>query len=312
VTADQTPSDARRARRFLSAAVTGDVSAARTVIVEALRAELSLARLYQDIFTPALEGVGRLWAAGRLTSAHEHLATQITLDQMARLRQQARPARRLGLLAVVSTVEGEQHWVGARMVADLLEEAGWSVDFLGPSTPVADLVAHVAARQMVDLVVVSATMEDHLPALGRLSAGLGALPTPPKLVVGGSAATRQPALVRELGADHVAAAATDAVAAAGRLVTRTSAPNPPLALLLAAVGHNVQELRTDRGWSQQKLAEAAALDRTYISTVERGRQNPSLAALLSLAQALEVPVTDLLAVEAGRAPTDATLETPGS
>jgi MerR family transcriptional regulator, light-induced transcriptional regulator len=299
VTADQIPADRRWARRFLNAAVTGDSGAARTVVEEAVRAELSLARVYQDVFTPALAWVGQLWAAGRLTAAHEHLATQITLDQMARVRQRARPARRLGLLAVVSTLEGEQHWVGARMVADLLEEAGWSVDFLGPNTPVADLVGHVAARQAVDLVVISATMEDLLPPLGRLSAGLGALPTRPKLLVGGLAATSQPALVRECGADHVAADAADAVAAAGRLVTRTTGPNPPLELLLASVGRNVQELRTGRGWSQQKLADAADLDRTYISTVERGRQNPSLAALLSLAQALGVPVADLLGVESG-------------
>src|SRR4051812_37965285 len=123
---------------------------------------------------------------------------------MARVRQHARAARSLGLMAVVSAVEGEQHWVGARMVGDLLEEAGWSVDFLGANTPVADLVEHVAARKTIDVVAVSATLEEYLPALGRLSMGLRALPVPPKLIVGGLAATRQPARMLELGADHVA------------------------------------------------------------------------------------------------------------
>jgi methanogenic corrinoid protein MtbC1/DNA-binding XRE family transcriptional regulator len=291
--------EGRLAERFLKAAVTGDTGAASAVVTEAVRSELSLAHVYQGVFAPALERVGQLWAAGRLTVAHEHLATQVTLDQMARVRQQlsGRAARSLGLTAVVSALEGEQHWIGARMVADLLIEAGWAVAFLGPNTPVADLVAHVAAHQPVDLVAVSVTMEEHLPVLGRLSEGLRALPAPPKLMVGGLAATSQPDLVRELGADELAADAVEVVTAARKLATRTTGPNPPLAHLLPAIGRNIQELRASRGWSQQRLAAEAGLDRTYISAVERGRQNLSLAALLSLARALETPLGDLLAME---------------
>ena len=119
------------ARRFFEATVSGDARSAASVVADAMRGETSLAALYREVFAPALDRVGQLWAAGRLTVAQEHLATQITLDQMARVRQAARPARKTGLAAVVAAVEGEQHWMGARMVADLLEEAGWSVDFLG-------------------------------------------------------------------------------------------------------------------------------------------------------------------------------------
>jgi methanogenic corrinoid protein MtbC1/DNA-binding XRE family transcriptional regulator len=290
------------ARRFLEAAVMGDARSASVVVADAMRGEPELAGVYQEVFAPALERVGRLWASGRLMVAQEHLATQVTLDLMARVRQQARrPARKTGLAAVVAAIEGEQHWVGARMVADLLEEAGWSVDFLGPNTPVEDLVAHVAGRRPVQLVVVSVTMDACVPALGRLSRGLRALPSPPKIVVGGLAAQRQPALAVELGADAVATDAADTVATARRLVPTTSSPNPPLERVLLAVGRNVQELRGGRGWSQQVLAAEAGLDRTYISAVERGRQNLTVGALLSLARALGVPIADLLATEEDRA-----------
>jgi len=288
------------ARRFLDAAVSGDARSAGSVVGDALRGEPGLAAIYHDVFAPALDRVGRLWTSGRLTVAQEHLATQITLDQMARARQAARPAPRTGLVAVVAAVEGEQHWVGARMVADLLEEAGWSVDFLGPDAPVADLVAHVAGRRPVHLVVASVTMEAHLPALGRLSQGLRALPSPPKILVGGLAAQEQPAGAVELGADAVASDAADAVATARRLVPTVSRPNPPLERVLLVVGRNVQERRSARGWSQQVLAAEAGLDRTYISAVERGRQNLTVGALLSLAQALDTPLADLLAPETDR------------
>ena len=46
--------------------------------------------------------------------------------------------------------------------------------------------------------------------------------------------------------------------------------------------------------TQQDLADAAGLDRTYISLVEHGRQNLTIGAVLKIAQALDVPIGDLL------------------
>ncbi len=40
--------------------------------------------------------------------------------------------------------------------------------------------------------------------------------------------------------------------------------------------------------SQERLAELAGLDRTYISQIERGLKSPSLPTLLSLAKALDI------------------------
>lgn len=48
------------------------------------------------------------------------------------------------------------------------------------------------------------------------------------------------------------------------------------------------------GWSQEELAAASGMHRTYISTLERARCNPGLDALERLAQALQVPVASLL------------------
>ena len=39
------------------------------------------------------------------------------------------------------------------------------------------------------------------------------------------------------------------------------------------VGARIRELRNDRGLSQEKLALAAGLDRTYIASVENGKRN---------------------------------------
>ena len=46
--------------------------------------------------------------------------------------------------------------------------------------------------------------------------------------------------------------------------------------------------------SQQALAEASGSDRAYISNVERGKQNVSIAALLRFADALELSLGQLI------------------
>ncbi len=62
-----------------------------------------------------------------------------------------------------------------------------------------------------------------------------------------------------------------------------------------AYGLAIRELRAARGISQETLAHAADLDRTYVSGIERGQRNPSLTNLLKLAAALDVKVSELAA-----------------
>ncbi|PZR07485.1 MAG: XRE family transcriptional regulator [Azospirillum brasilense] len=61
-----------------------------------------------------------------------------------------------------------------------------------------------------------------------------------------------------------------------------------------ALGERVNALRVALGLSQEDFAAQVGLDRTYVSGIERGLRNPTLLVLLRLAQALEVPVTELL------------------
>lgn len=67
------------------------------------------------------------------------------------------------------------------------------------------------------------------------------------------------------------------------------------AKILARFGKQLQAIRQTKGWSQEKLAFEANLDRTYVSSVERGRRNISLINIHKLANALAVPPESLLA-----------------
>jgi transcriptional regulator with XRE-family HTH domain len=58
-------------------------------------------------------------------------------------------------------------------------------------------------------------------------------------------------------------------------------------------GARVRRIRSDRGLSQEALAELAGLHRTYVGSVERGERNVSLDQIHRLADGLRVPVRDL-------------------
>lgn len=61
---------------------------------------------------------------------------------------------------------------------------------------------------------------------------------------------------------------------------------------------NIRRFRERKGWSQEDLASAASLHRTYVSGIERGKRNPTIKIVLKLAEALEVPPSALFGEEA--------------
>lgn len=60
-------------------------------------------------------------------------------------------------------------------------------------------------------------------------------------------------------------------------------------------GLRLRELRMRLGVSQEGLAELADIDRTYVSSCERGRRNIGLENIVKLAKALNCPASELLA-----------------
>ncbi len=56
----------------------------------------------------------------------------------------------------------------------------------------------------------------------------------------------------------------------------------------------LREARSEKGLSQEELADRAGLHRTYISQIERGVKSPSLRSLEQITDALEMPLWVLL------------------
>lgn len=68
------------------------------------------------------------------------------------------------------------------------------------------------------------------------------------------------------------------------------------------VAWNVRRLRVQRGLSQEQFATDAGVDRSYVSRLERGLQNPTVVMLDRLAKALGLRAPDLLVPKHGKKP----------
>ncbi|HSF04675.1 MAG TPA: cobalamin-dependent protein [Methylomirabilota bacterium] len=280
-------------RRYLEALVGGDSGRANAIVEQARTQGWSVEQIYLHVLAPAQAEIGARWRARRLSVADEHLATEITLEQMDRLRERIAPKPVPGRHAVVACVEGEGHAIGARMLADFLLIDGWAVDYLGANTPTADLVELVARRDP-DLVALSVTQPEHLPAVAAAATALRRLSPPPRVIAGGAALQGRPRAAATLAVDAVAADALSGMHEARRVVAGAPTSQATGKDYFQRLGQQVQKLRSSKGWTQQQLAAAAGLDRTYISGLERGKQNPTVGALLRLARALEVPLDRLV------------------
>ena len=71
-------------------------------------------------------------------------------------------------------------------------------------------------------------------------------------------------------------------------------PNAKANLVGIRFGQLIRQLREERGWSQERLAGKAELNRSYMGEVERAAVMPSLATAAKLARALDLPLSNLL------------------
>jgi len=63
------------------------------------------------------------------------------------------------------------------------------------------------------------------------------------------------------------------------------------------ITNRVRELRTERGWTQQQLADAVGVSRQSINSIERNRYVPSLPLALEFARLFARPTDDIFALE---------------
>ncbi len=260
------------------------------IILDALfRHNFSPNNTYSLVFAPSIKAVGELWHQGRITVAHEHLASQI-IEDLIKLVSEKSPRLPLnGMSILITSVEGERHSLAAMMFANLLGLEGWKVYYLGPETPAGDVAAYVDQRE-IDAVGLSIIVEQNLEKAEDCVESLKGLSKSPLILLGGPAAKKKPTLFPGC---HIV---TDFSKAMDTLDKILGIPSGGQSLdhMLDGIGENIQKTRTARGMNQGELAKQAGVDRAYISLVENGKQNLTMSALVKLADALSIPVSSII------------------
>jgi putative transcriptional regulator len=68
-------------------------------------------------------------------------------------------------------------------------------------------------------------------------------------------------------------------------------------LVMRVVRNRVRQLRLDRGWTQQQLADAVGVSRQSINSIERDRYVPSLELALTFSRVFAASTDEIFTLE---------------
>ena len=196
----------------ITALTSGDASGVINMGEKLVTDASSLADLYMGLLTPAMIEIGHRWEEGRLSVAHEHLASGVVNRVMAYWYHHILSCRQTKGKALITAGPGEFHAIGSAILADLLSIDGWQTIQLGANTPTEDLLIMMDSFQP-DIVGISVAMPFNIHNATAMIVGIhhrngGKC----KIMVGGQAFAMMPAIWRQTGADHHAATNREAVA----------------------------------------------------------------------------------------------------
>ena len=142
--------------------------------------------MYHDLLTPAMYLIGDWWQENIISVADEHLATAICDFVVSAAELKRKPKDGIQRKVMVLGPEGEDHYIGLKMVSSLFKDHGWQVQYMGPNLPL-DAALESARRWQPDVIAMSAALAYRLPALKAYSEAFQQLEFKPAIIIGGRA-----------------------------------------------------------------------------------------------------------------------------
>ncbi|HEV7240023.1 MAG TPA: cobalamin-dependent protein [Thermoanaerobaculia bacterium] len=203
----------RTAESYLEHLLRGRASAAAALVRETLAQGESIVEVYRGVLEPAQREVGRLWQLNQVTVAQEHYCTATTIRLVSELSASSRSDTPNRQTLVAMCAAGEQHDLGLRLLTNVLESEGRRTLYLGANVPAEAAVA-MCVDQRADLLLISATVPVHIPAVAETIRLFRAAPTlaSSRVIVGGAAFQTHPRLWQHVGADAFARSSKECLA----------------------------------------------------------------------------------------------------
>ncbi|MEN3153467.1 cobalamin B12-binding domain-containing protein [Priestia aryabhattai] len=134
------------------------------------------------LLTEAMYEVGKRWQENKISVADEHLATaacDYVLTRFQLSQHQLLQRNR----ALLFCIEGEEHYLGIKMIAGLMSEHGWEVKNLGANLPLPFALKSIE-RWDPDVVCLSVSQVHLLPDLQKYIAEIESMSQSPLVLVG--------------------------------------------------------------------------------------------------------------------------------
>lgn len=126
---------------FYNALIDGDKNKCTTLVQSLINDGIDLKDIYVELFQKSLYRIGKLWDHNQMSIPEEHMSTQIIQSLISRFAPvgKTEPEKKV----VVTCIDKEFHEIGAKMVSNVFELAGWKTYYLGASVPTKEIIKFV-------------------------------------------------------------------------------------------------------------------------------------------------------------------------
>ena len=210
--------------RYLEPLLRGDRRACRSVIEEALQSGIPANSVYVDIVWPVMLEIEKLLRADKITPVQEHLATRVNRTIVDQLQNKLPRRPRRNKKIVVCCAPEELQELGAQIMTDLFESAGWEVRFLGGGLTNDDVLAFINEYAPA-ILSIHGTAPKQAPEVRRLIDTIKSVNAWPdmRIMVSGGLFARAEGLWQEMEADLYASTPVEAL----ELAASDAPPAPP-------------------------------------------------------------------------------------
>jgi excisionase family DNA binding protein len=146
--------------------VNGKEEEVANILIRDFLSGTSLSEIFDASISGSMKRIGELWYEGKLSVAHEHLATRAALCAVHKLRGVVPVENSCRKLMFCFAIEGDFHELSSHLAQMVFESEGWEVMNFGANTPlfsVADEVIHHSP----DLICISSTIMSDVERFSR-------------------------------------------------------------------------------------------------------------------------------------------------
>lgn len=206
------------AEQLFQAFIQHDEATASKILAACL-AEYDLPTIFESVITPCLVRIGDGWFRGEIHVATEHFASNIIRAKLLSIFQNL-PNKHTSVLIMVGGSPGELHEIGPLMIAVLLRNIGFKVEYLGPDLPLDDLAIY-AKEAKPKMIILSATLEDSARQMAGFQKMLQKVHPQPKFGFGGGAFIRNPRLIEQVSGHYLGNSLTESVETVQKILLAT-------------------------------------------------------------------------------------------